>query len=215
MPCYNPTKTIGVMIMRGKSHAAMGQRLVREYMKDIPRRYIRVFLIGCIQPDRNPTTYLKGSVRAHWMRGHDYRNARRFLFRLANRLEQKKHFAMWEYYSLGKLVHYTMDAFTYPHNDHFSGTLYVHRQHEIRLQIFFLRYLRKASAPQLSPACSCADLIRKAHAEYMHQPGCIETDAAYAFTTCCQLVRKLTEKAPGGQDYQFHSREEDDIMAAQ
>lgn len=189
--------------MRGKSHAALGQLLLQEYMPDIPRKYSRAFLIGCIQPDRNPATYLKGSIRSRWMRGHNYSNSSRFLLRLAVRLERRGVATLWDYYSLGKLVHYTMDAFTFPHNEHFDKGLTAHRQYEIQLQIFFLRHLHSCQIPDAFPPGSCTGVIRKMHGQYMHLPGCVETDTAYAFSACCLLVGKLTENISERQKYQF------------
>ena len=44
--------------MRGKSHRCLGKYLVQHYMSDTPERYVKAFLLGCIEPDRNPATYL-------------------------------------------------------------------------------------------------------------------------------------------------------------
>ena len=80
--------------MRGKSHYRLGEYLAERYMGHIPRHCVRAFLIGCVEPDRNPVTYIKGSFRHQWMRGHNYHNAKRFLSRLSRRLEQKKHLSV-------------------------------------------------------------------------------------------------------------------------
>ena len=105
--------------MRGKSHRCLGKYLVQHYMSDTPERYVKAFLLGCIEPDRNPATYLKGSIRCQWLRGHNYRNARRFMRAISARLEKKEKLGLFDYYTLGKLIHYTTDAFTYAHNDTF------------------------------------------------------------------------------------------------
>ena len=52
--------------MRRKSHKLLGEYLAREYMTDIPKSYVCAFLIGCVEPDRNPATYLKGSLKFQW-----------------------------------------------------------------------------------------------------------------------------------------------------
>ena len=76
--------------MRGKSHMCLGSYLAEHYLTDVPKVYIRAFLIGCIEPDRNPATYLKGSFRNQWLRGHNYLNARRYMARISQRLERKE-----------------------------------------------------------------------------------------------------------------------------
>ena len=92
--------------MRGKSHRCLGKYLVQHYMSDTPERYVKAFLLGCIEPDRNPATYLKGSIRCQWLRGHNYRNARRFMRAISARLEKKEKLGLFDYYTLGKLIHY-------------------------------------------------------------------------------------------------------------
>ena len=109
--------------MRGKSHLRIAQYLLDHYMPNIPTRYQRAFRIGCIEPDRNPATYLKGSIRCQWLRGHNYKNARRFMRTISARLEKKERFNLFDYYTMGKLIHYTTDAFTYAHNDTFPVQL--------------------------------------------------------------------------------------------
>ena len=111
--------------MRGKSHRCLGKYLVQHYMSDTPERYVKAFLLGCIEPDRNPATYLKGSIRCQWLRGHNYRNARRFMRAISARLEKKETLGLFDYYTLGKLIHYTTDAFTYAHNDTFPTAMHI------------------------------------------------------------------------------------------
>ena len=113
--------------MRGKSHRCLGQYLAQHYMPDVPKPYVKAFQLGCIEPDRNPITYLKGSFRCQWLRGHNYRNARRFMREISWRLEKKDKLNLWDYYTLGKLIHYTTDAFTYAHNDSFTTSFSDHR----------------------------------------------------------------------------------------
>lgn len=178
--------------MKGKSHAAMGRVLLRTYLPGIAPGKARLFLIGCIQPDRNPATYLKGSLRNQWMRGHNYGNASRFMMRLAMRLDGKRDYSPWDYYCLGKLIHYTMDAFTYAHDGRFSTDLRAHRQYESALQSHFLAQLRCRPVPTCRYQGTPAALIHQLHVAYAREPGCIETDTEYAFRACCLLTQRLT-----------------------
>jgi hypothetical protein len=177
--------------MRGKSHRLLGQYLVRQYMPDAPKRYVRAFLIGCIEPDRNPMTYLKGSVRCQWLRGHNYENARRFMCRLANRLENKETLSMMDYYALGKLIHYTTDAFTYAHNQNFPEDLKEHREYEKALQEYFIRFMQKNPLPYPKGSEDAADTIQEKHRRYMCRPGSILRDSRYAFTVCCLVTAAI------------------------
>ena len=180
--------------MRGKSHRCLGQYLTEHYMANTPKRYVRAFLIGCIEPDRNPATYLKGSLHFQWLRGHNYRNARRFMRRISQRLENKDSMNLFDYYTLGKLIHYTTDAFTYAHNDTFPTNLNDHRVYEAQLQDHFLNYIQQD--PQVNPwvARTVMEAIYSYHREYEAQEANIHTDSWFALTACCCVLAVLFAK---------------------
>lgn len=180
--------------MRGKSHRCLGQYLVEHYMNEVPKRYVQAFLIGCIEPDRNPVTYLKGSIRHQWLRGHNYRNARRFMRRISVRLENKDSWNLYDYYTLGKLIHYTTDAFTYAHNDTFPTDLNEHREYEVQLQEHFLGYMEEDPQVDIKVARTVMDAITGYHREYERLDANIHTDAHFALTACCCVLAVLFAK---------------------
>lgn len=180
--------------MRGKSHRCLGQYLIEHYMADIPERCQKAFLFGCVEPDRNPATYFKGSLRHQWLRGHNYLNARRFMRHISLRLERKDSLNLFDYYTLGKLIHYTTDAFTYAHNDMFPTSLGDHREYEAALQEHFLSYLK--SDPQVIPkdARSIMEAIYSYHREYCALPANVHTDTRFALKACCCVLAVLFVK---------------------
>jgi len=181
--------------MRGKSHRYLGQYLIQHYMSEMPRLHQKAFLVGCVEPDRNPTTYLKGSIRCQWLRGHNYRNARRFMRSISWRLENKQHLNVYDYYTLGKLIHYITDAFTYAHNDTFSTNLVDHRTYEVALQEHFLRYIEED--PQVNPkiARSIMEAIYSYHREYESLESNIHIDSRFALAACCCVLAVLFPKS--------------------
>lgn len=180
--------------MRGKSHLCLGQYLTERYMQDAPKRCVKAFLVGCVEPDRNPITYLKGSLHFQWLRGHNYRNARRFMRRISTRLENKSSLNLFDYYTLGKLIHYVTDAFTYAHNDAFTTNLLDHRVYEVELQEHFLKYMQ--DDPQVNPrvARSVMEAIYSFHKEYEKLEASIHTDTRFALNACCSVVGLLLPK---------------------
>jgi len=180
--------------MRGQSHRCLGQYLAEHYMTDVPKLYVRAFLVGCIEPDRNPVTYLKGSLRCQWLRGHNYRNARRFMKKLSWRLEQKTKFGLYDYYSLGKLIHYTADAFTYAHNAHFPVQLSNHMAYEVELQEHFLAYMAEDPKVDTMVARSIMGAICSYHRDYEQTASNIHNDTRFALTACCCVVTLLFAK---------------------
>ena len=180
--------------MRGKSHLCLGHYLIDNYMDNLPARYKKAFLVGCIEPDRNPMTYFKGSIRSQWLRGHNYNNASHFMARLSNRLEHKDHFNILDYYSMGKLIHYTTDAFTYAHNDIFPTDLNEHRVYEVDLQNHFLDYMATKPESRVNPLSSVMETIRKNHRDYIRRPCSIHTDTRFALNVCCSVVSLILFK---------------------
>ncbi len=177
--------------MRGKSHQTLGKYLAEAFMSQAPRRYVRAFLIGCVEPDRNPATYLKGSLRREFLRGHNYENALRYMQRIARRLERKGTWYLLDYYTMGKLIHYTADAFTYAHNESFGTKLTDHRAYEEGLQEHFLRYLQDAPPVTTEVYRSIMDAVRSNHQDYAAQPVGIHTDSRFALRTCCCVLSML------------------------
>lgn len=172
--------------MKRSSHKSLGRFLSQNYLQVAPRRYAIAFMLGCTQPDMNPATYLKGSVRCQWLRGHNYGNASRYMSRLSRRLEQRKKLHIWDYYSMGKLIHYTVDAFTSAHNEFFPTQLQAHREYEDRLQSYFLKYLKQPVLLTLPASGSVMDTIRSYHDKYTKKPSDIHRDSRY-----CVLVTSL------------------------
>ena len=177
--------------MRGKSHLCLGEYLTNHYMENLPARYKKAFLIGCIEPDRNPMTYFKGSLHFQWLRGHNYHNANRYMEKLSTRLENKKKLHLLDYYSIGKLIHYTTDAFTYAHNDIFPTNLTDHRVYEEALQNHFLDFMANDPHGYAKPMRSVMSTIRTNHKDYIRRPADIQTDSRYAFAVCCNVVSLL------------------------
>ena len=183
--------------MRGKSHQLLGKYLTRHFPENTPRCHVRAFLFGCIQPDRNPATYLKGSVRSRWFRGHNYENAKRYMKRISTRLENKHHWNILDWYTLGKLIHYTADAFTYAHNECFGTDLHLHQVYEAALQDHFLAYL--GSNPDITAETlpSVCDVIHHYHGLYRRSRRGFETDSLFALTaSCCVLATLFSLRKP-------------------
>ena len=177
--------------MRGKSHHCLGQYLADKYMNTLPKRYVSAFLIGCVEPDRNPTTYLKGSLRRQWLRGHNWGNAQNYMHRISRRLERRCRLRLLDYYTMGKLIHYTMDAFTSAHNEHFGQSLTDHRQYEQELQHHFLDFL--SAKPDIwtdaqNPVMATIDSY---HADYLQRPISVHTDSHFAVIVSCMVMTRL------------------------
>lgn len=180
--------------MKSCSHYSLGHYLNKTYLQRYPVLYQRAFSIGCIQPDKNPTTYFKGSIRWQWLRGHNWNNAKRYIRRSANRLQGKIYLKMWDFYCLGKLIHYTADAFTYTHNAHYSKSLSAHRDYESILHRKLEMYLKERSdgiAIICDPNKPVGDYISKNHKQYIHRHPCMDNDMEYSVRMCSQVLQLI------------------------
>ena len=187
-----------VMFMKSKSHRMLAQYLAERYLARYPQRYVRAFMLGCVEPDKNPTTYLKGSLRNQWLRGHNWSNSRRYMQRTANKLERKDAFRMLDFYRLGKLIHYTTDAFTLAHNASFQENLHSHVQYEIELHDYFDQYMKKAQDRPMERYGSVMDTIRVYHQDYALITGGIHTDDRFTYHVCNLVISLILPTAFAG-----------------
>jgi len=182
--------------MKSNSHRTLGRYLIDTYMQEYPDFCRKAFTIGCIQPDKNPTTYLKGSFRWQWFRGHNWDNAKRYIRKSGDRLQNRRELRLLDYYRLGKLIHYTADAFTYAHNKHYTDNLSAHRDYERNLNSRLEDYLEQFSTDLgiiFDPNGSVSDFISKNHKRYMGHLPCIENDMEYCVRMCAQVLQMLLQ----------------------
>lgn len=181
--CVNTIKTL--------SHRMLGKYLTDVYFSHIPKRYTKAFLLGCIQPDRNPATYLKGSFRIQPLRGHHWKSSRNYMQRIANRLQCKNKLRLIDFYTMGKLIHYTVDAFTASHNEHFPMDLSTHRAYECQLQDRFLSYIRQNRSIFFDTQGNVMDAIRQYHRTYTNSKDLFAADCHYSVLVSSLVVSML------------------------
>ena len=92
--------------MQKRSHKLLAATLLENTQGFQARRFELAFLFGSFQPDCNPLTYLKGSLRAYKFRGHNYSNSQHYIYSRISRLQRRQRWTIWQYYTLGKLTHY-------------------------------------------------------------------------------------------------------------
>ena len=111
--------------------------------------------------------------------------------RVSERLERREKLNLLDYYTIGKLIHYTTDAFTSAHNEEFGSSLTDHREYEAALQEHFLGYLSENPTFWTDAKNPVMDTIRSYHREYIHRPVNIHTDTRFAIIVCCMVLTRL------------------------
>ena len=174
--------------MQKRSHHLLGRALLANCRGFSARRYEAAFLFGAVQPDCNPLTYLKGSLRGHLFRGHHYANSRAFLYRRIARLQRRKTWNLWHYYTLGKLTHYLADAFTYPHNDHYPGPITCHHAYESELRACLASRQRAAAPWRARPPKDLVEGLEELHRRYASAASDLGRDVSYILQATALLM---------------------------
>ena len=166
--------------MQTKDHKMLAEFLTLQMGNTISPIYLKAFIWGSVSPDRNPFTYLHGIMKGEKFHGHNYENILPVMRRLFHSIERRNYWGIKEYYRLGKLIHYGADAFTFPHNRQFWGTLKEHVRYELKLHKKFTETLQKQKdfRQKGNSADSFCDM-KILHKEYLRQAGTLENDCSY------------------------------------
>lgn len=167
--------------MTSQSHHQFGIYLEETALGPLTPAERAAFLFGCVEPDLNVTTYLRGSLHGQRFRGHHYPNLLPPLRTLLSKLAETKEPSVLACYRLGKVTHYLLDAFTYPHNLAFPGDLQDHRDYEHAMEPLFLRRLAQGPAelPPL-PEGGLYQTFLAIHSRYLGEEMGPDHDIAYA-----------------------------------
>lgn len=117
---------MGSIAMKTADHLLLGQYLVERCGTPHLRCHRRAFLLGCVEPDYNVFSYLRGMRYYEKFRGHNAENSSAFLSHCFTDFEGHTLHSAWDYFRLGTMIHYAADAFTAPHNNFWTGTLSEH-----------------------------------------------------------------------------------------
>lgn len=178
--------------MQTRDHKMLAEFLVSEIGQELSVIYIKAFILGNIEPDKNLFTYLHGLVRGVKFHGHNYENILPVMEKLFDSMRGKRHWGVREYYQFGKLMHYIADAFTFPHNGIFKGNLMEHCRYEKELHKRFLYTLQESQKQliQKRGRGNGLDRIKKLHEEYLRQAGNCENDCRYILKAAVMLAQE-------------------------
>ena len=184
---------IEVSAVQKRSHLLLARSLLSREHGFPARRYELAFLFGSFQPDCNPFSFLKGSLHGSLFGGHTYGNSRAYINRHIRRLQRRKYWNLWHYYTMGKLTHYVADAFTWPHNPHFPGVGWEHHVYESALRLALEARLsrdtrfRPVDCEDVSAALPYA--LKSLHDQYLAEgnPG-VDVDMDYILKASDMLL---------------------------
>ena len=177
--------------MLKESHKLLGEYLFSHCVNMPVKRYKKLFLWGCIEPDYNYLTYLKGSLKIQPFRGHHYPNGQSRILRLVRRLRRNCRRSALHFYRLGKLMHYLSDAFTHTHNPAFGGRVKGHHTYERNLHSHFQNRFSGAAALLKGKSGSAETVFLDAHRQYTRTAAGPCTDLDYILNVTGSVFRLL------------------------
>lgn len=182
--------------MQASSHIELACRLLQYFPAASPIEQA-AFLFGSVEPDMNCLTYFKGLAHGTGLHGHNYAQVLPRIRRLSRLLGGAGRRGVQMYYRLGKLIHYTADAFTFPHNAGFHSSLQAHIRYEAQLAERMRQALEHIGHAPVSPVrhVDFPGLIRWRHHLYESAKQGLENDVFFIIETALAAVLAF---APGG-----------------
>ncbi len=174
--------------MQKRTHTLLARTLLRGETGFSARRFELAFLFGSFQPDVNPLSYLKGSLRHNKLKGHNYANSRAYINARILKLQRRRRWTMWQYYTLGKLTHYLADAYTYPHNEDYPDSMMDHHNYETGLRQFMRGYLSNRHICRQQARRDLIAALEELHAQYMSTRASMYRDASYILKATSLLM---------------------------
>ncbi len=173
--------------MRRRDHMALGRFLLERSDHADLQKHRKAFLLGCVEPDINMASYMRGMGRCRGLLGHNAENSRRYIARRFEHIKEKGLRHAGDYFRLGVVLHYVADAFTGAHNGRGGGNLLRHRIYEESLhRIFSLGPFPAGDEREITDLMtSYLDM----HARYRREKQSPETDRRYIMSACEKLLK--------------------------
>lgn len=179
--------------MRLISHILIARHMATDLGMSFIQR--KAFIAGCSEPDCLPYTHLRGFFKGTGVSGHRWPNIAPCIRELVG----KTMFSSSDivtFFRLGRLCHYLVDAFTFPHNPCFPGTLSEHMEYEDKLHKYLLDNLEDMSvAPENVSGFSTA-WVFNLHNEYYESEHNIVSDVRYSLMVLYAAVYALSDIVP-------------------
>lgn len=183
--------------MRKKSHISLAKYIVDSFAEQDMQRYKRAFYFGSILPDCKPSFL----TERHEIEGTFPKVQQEMKLLVEKRKDYQINMRVF-YRSLGEIIHYIADYFTFPHNAHYQGNLRMHCAYEEQLKITLKEYIESGEAQKnciwlrgnaqiLNSTEAICDFIQMAHDRYVSIKNTVEEDCRQIVAVCHQVVEAI------------------------
>lgn len=189
--------------MRKKSHISLAKYIVESLEEQELQKHKKAFYLGSILPDCKPSFI---TVK-HEMEG-TFPKVQQELEEIVERQRNSQINTRVFYRSLGEVIHYIADYFTFPHNPHYPGNLRDHCAYEEQLKKGLREYIQsgeaernsarvRASVQNLNSTEDICKFIQNAHETYVKLKNSVEGDCRHIVTLCHQVVAAVIRLVKG------------------
>lgn len=185
--------------MRKKSHVSLALQIYHGMEDQRLLTHKIMFCIGSILPDCVPS-FLTTPHRMDCT----YKVVQERMNQFLNEFDCAKGCNYRKTIQLGRIAHYIADYFTFPHNNHYEGSLMDHCHYENDLKHELKRYIKSREAlEQIMPVTlfhsrqELKQYIEDMHAQYVKSSSDIYNDCKYIVTVCMVVVQSMLSMSAG------------------
>lgn len=194
--------------MRKKSHISLAKYIVDSLEEQELMKHKKAFYLGSILPDCKPSFI---TVK-HEMEG-TFPKVQHDLEELVEKQRNDQINMRVFYRSLGEIIHYIADYFTFPHNPHYPGNLREHCAYEEQLKRGLKEYIQSGEAEKnnvitreslqnLNSIGAICNFIRKVHETYVNLKNCVEGDCRLIVALCHQVAAAVIHLVKKDENFQ-------------
>lgn len=180
--------------MRCEDHYMLGCFLLEQSSVPIRPACRRMFLMGCVEPDINLLTFIRGTNKKRFLRGHCAQSSEKHLKKLLNKFTDAGVSTPMQWFLLGTAMHYLADSFVYVHNDYVRVRHSEHRNYEIRLHET-LRVCLAKWKPGTGKSLPFAEGLEAWHEKYRSEAPSIRIDCQYVIAAAVLVYTQLRKDA--------------------
>ncbi len=175
--------------METKDHLILADAILSVSSDPILIKNRSAFTFGCVEPDYNPLTYLRGIVKHKNFYGHHASHLKPYILNSISSFKAKGIHSVADCFFLGTLTHYISDSFTYPHTEQFVGSINDHVDYEKKFHLAFSERIHKITADfKKIPSVSSWSNAQKL---YLSLPPSVTKDLSYISSVCLSTVSEL------------------------
>lgn len=179
--------------MRKKSHISLAIGLMDKLQLQDTLNHKLTFCIGSILPDCKPSFLTTPHTFTR-----TYEDVKVKIERFIEKMEHMDSFGYRNCITLGEIIHYIADYFTFPHNEHYDGNLKDHCYYERDLKFALRHFLQSEEVMEIRKEIKVHrtkeelfQFIEETHMKYRQKKSIVLEDCRYIVHVCMEVVASI------------------------